>query len=722
MHQDSFRSVVCRSLSKSLPSRSKDGSYPESAQCAAPCVVTLQPSACRNCKGSERSTSQSYQRERSMSFHGDYLMGPSLSKHFAEDLLRGAMDLQESLAMLERFQDTSQSMRLSSKKRRPEAGEKSPEIDTIIREVLLRPSSAKKVLPRTANDGLHGQLSLSTDELKNVVKDSFYRRNLLPVSSSNEQASLSQSARYLPNNYMMSKSTQQKKVAHRSLPSCAAVQPDRPKSPSLVAKLMGLDGLPSQKDNSIMKEDKIKTVSSPRALFDIEMPKSKRLPQQLFGEESGFDTEMPRSENLSPEYYTVQKNSTSSKKGISASYDTGLIDQVPSMKPSYRERSVEQARSKSLKEIKVISPTSRKQQTKETTEINRRTREKQKPYLSERNREGRNTAKAKAGPVSRNTKVVKKHDKKSVASSSSETCDSIQPMLQKLPNKPREKRVARRNVKSSTIDELVAYEIEREIFHALDQIDGPSTEYSATPSDGSSPSADWDEESSVGGNTKDSSETLLSTSHGFRISSADEDGIHPWTDSTPTKEAEIKDEISLFLLSDKPFLSRAAELIGIDVYEHLNSHYSRISKVEMKNGKLYLDAAGEQLEQKHHLQSRLCCTGFQGQRCRSSSGYLSLEELLREISNGIRKLNGYCIEDARGGTKDGLDMKLERDLRCTDASINGVWDMGWQGWVCMEQTECLIREAGEDILGLLIEEVALDLDMLMPCPGNIKQR
>jgi len=105
-------------------------------------------------------------------------MAPSLSKHFAEDLLRGAMDLQESLAMLEEFQTASQSMRLSNKKRRPETGEKSLEIDTIIREVLLRPSNAKQALPRTVNNGLHGQLSNSTDELKNVVKDSFYRKSL----------------------------------------------------------------------------------------------------------------------------------------------------------------------------------------------------------------------------------------------------------------------------------------------------------------------------------------------------------------------------------------------------------------------------------------------------------------------------------------------------------------------------------------------------------------
>lgn len=644
-----------------------------------------------------------------MSFHGDYLMAPSLSKHFAEDLLRGAMDLQESIVMLERFQAASQSMRLPNKKRRPETGEKSTEIDTIIREVLLKPSNAKQVLPVSANDGLKQQLRNSTDELKNVVKDSFYRKNHLLVPN-NEQASLSQSARYLPNNYLMPKPTQQKKVVPRSLPSCAAVQPEKSKGPSLVAKLMGLDGLPSPKSNSTVKDDKIKTASSPRALFDIERPKSKRLLPQLFREESGFDTEMPWSEKLPPEEFNVQKNSTSSQKGIGTSYNNRVINEIVSMKSIHSDTNVEQARPKSPKEIKIVSPTSRKQQANENTEINRRTMEKQKPYLSERNSQGRNVTKAKAGPVSRNAEVVKRRDRKSVASRSSRTCDSVKPNVSKPSNNSRVKRVPMRNVKSSTIDELVAYEIEREIFHALDQIDGPSTEHSATPSDEGCPSADSDEASSVGDILKDSgepNETLLSAIHDYRISSADGDAIHPSTYRTPTKEAEIKDQISLLLLSDKSFLSRAAELIGIDVYGDLNDQCNRISKVEMKNHKLYLDAAGEQLELKHCQQNSPCYTRLQGQKCRSSE-YFSLEELLRDISNGIRNLNGYCSEDARG-SKDNVDMKVERDLSCTDALINSVWDMGWQGLICMEETDFFVRDAGEEILSLLIEDAVLDM-------------
>lgn len=649
-----------------------------------------------------------------MPFHGDYLMAPSLSKHFAEDLLRGAMDLQESLAMLEEFQTASQSMRLSNKKRRPETGEKSLEIDTIIREVLLRPSNAKQALPRTVNNGLHGQLSNSTDELKNVVKDSFYRKSLLSVATTNnDQASLSQSARYLPNNYLMSNTSQQKKVSRRSLPSCAAVQPDKSKAPSLVAKLMGLDGLPSQKDNSKMKDEKIKIVSSLRARLDIEMPRSQRLQTQLFGEESGSDAKMPRSEKLAPEHHNVRTYHTNSQKGIAPSYDTGVTNEIRPMKSSHRERNIEQARSKSPKEIKIAAPTSRKQQIKETTEVNGRTREKQKTNSTSRNRGGREDAKAKIVSASRNAKVVKNSDKKSV-SSSSRSCDSVKPVLQRTRNNSREKTVSRRNVKSSIIDELVAYEIQREIFHVLDQIDGPSTEHSATPSNESYPNADWEAESSVDDIQKDScesNEALLSTSHAERIGSIDGDAIHPSSTNiniTPIKEAEIKDEIILLLLSDKSFLSRAAKLVGIDVYEHPSNQHDGTCKVEMKNHKIYLDTAVEQLERKQHQQNSLCCTGFQGQKCRATA-YFSLEELLREISDGIRKLNGYSDRDDTGGTKDSLDTKLERDLRFSDGLINAVWDMGWQNFICTEETGCFIRDAGEDILSLLIEEAALEM-------------
>jgi hypothetical protein len=157
---------------------------------------------------------------------------------------------------------------------------------------------AQDITCQVQDNGLTQQLSSSTDELKNAVKDNFQKNNQFVVSmSSTEQASLSQSAQHLANSYLMTpKSTHEKKVVPRSLPSCAAVQPKKSKMPSLVAKFLGLDGLPSPKGKYTVKDDKINTASSPRAMFDIERPKPKRLLQQLFRQKPGSGTEMPRPE------------------------------------------------------------------------------------------------------------------------------------------------------------------------------------------------------------------------------------------------------------------------------------------------------------------------------------------------------------------------------------------------------------------------------------------
>lgn len=67
-----------------------------------------------------------------------------------------------------------------------------------------------------------------------------------------------------------------------------------------------------------------------------------------------------------------------------------------------------------------------------------------------------------------------------------------------------------------------------------------------------------------------------------RINSTGADAIHTSTYDTSTKETKIEDEISLLLLSDKPFLTRAAELIGVGVCGDLSNQRDRISKAGTK--------------------------------------------------------------------------------------------------------------------------------------------
>lgn len=645
-------------------------------------------------------------------------MGSSLSRHFAEDLLRGAMDLQESLVMLEKFQTMSRSMRQSNKKKRPETGEKSLDV-TGIREALFEASVAKKVVPGSVSDRFDGQFRNSTDELKRVIKDSLYRTN-------DEQASLSQSARYTSDSSVVSKSTKLKKVVPRSL-SCAPVQPDRSKSPSLVARLMGLEGLPLHKGTTAKKDETLKTVSSPRAHFDIEMPKSKsppseKLPIQLLGKYSDRKGKVEQEIMKTIQVKRILKTTTSDehkvkqqnvgmnypylRRDILPSQGTSAITELGSVKSTRREQRNVQAQTKAPGDVKVVSHVTRKQRVKQDTESNRRSSNTQKHHLTDRRGEGREDVKAKPASASRtNSILVKNPDKKLISSSSSpSTGRAMKPVLRRTPGNSRVNSVSSRSVKNSIIDGIVAYELHRDFI----QTDSPSTEHSATPSDESCQSDDWDAEPSIDDIREyfSGSNEASSSSPAERTISTDDDSFDPPINRAPTKEAEITDEMSLLLLSDKTFLSRAAQLVGIRSYDHLIEQYKGTPKAEVKDRQLYIDIAAEQLERKHRQQNSPC---RRNHKCRATP-YFSLVALLGDISTGTQKLKSYTdTENYEGSSKDSLSMKLERDVGCTEPSINSVWDMGWQDWICMEETEVWVRDAGESVLSTLIEEVALDM-------------
>jgi hypothetical protein len=92
---------------------------------------------------------------------------------------------------------------------------------------------------------------------------------------------------------------------------------------------LGSQALGSRRIGLAGRTMEIKTASSPRDLFDSERSKPQRLLRQLFRQESGADTEMPQSKELPREQFSVQKNSTSSEKGIVAtSCTTRAIQEV----------------------------------------------------------------------------------------------------------------------------------------------------------------------------------------------------------------------------------------------------------------------------------------------------------------------------------------------------------------------------------------------------------
>ncbi|KAG1335080.1 hypothetical protein COCNU_03G011990 [Cocos nucifera] len=309
MPQDNLRSAVHKSLTKSIPVGFEVGN--ETVQCgtsrrfkSSPSVA-LEPIDRRGRRrGPDPMPFRVKEEEKAMAYQEDsklqllhvsrgaqklnqmidsWSKAPNLdgqSKYFAEDLLRSALDLGESLIMLKKLQNASKRMARMSKKQKPGF--------IYDREQELEQKNSPEALgskrfeaggyynrlqePRLSVGGSSRDLD---EELKKVIGDSLGRQNLLSLCSDDEKASSSKSARYSQSKVSNGKHSEQKVEAVGFI--CASNQPKKPKAPSLIAKLMGLEEVPSQTAQRVKREEKGKNINSPRHSLDIEMPKARKL-------------------------------------------------------------------------------------------------------------------------------------------------------------------------------------------------------------------------------------------------------------------------------------------------------------------------------------------------------------------------------------------------------------------------------------------------------------
>ncbi|KAJ4846592.1 hypothetical protein Tsubulata_050291 [Turnera subulata] len=209
------------------------------------------------------------------------------SKGIAKDLLKGALDLQESLAMLGKLQEASHYMARLKKKQKEKL--EWGRVDGI------EPQSFKSYRfgdqnfhmgsekPRRSVDGTSKDC---IEELKRVIADSLARQNLLPKTAS-QRKSLGwrnmDSASDLP-----STSSSQSSMVHSDYthsidsPVLEAAPQKMVKGPNLIAKLMGLEDIPLQPlQKNVEKElDRQRNLSQRRPISDIEVPKVRK-PQLL---------------------------------------------------------------------------------------------------------------------------------------------------------------------------------------------------------------------------------------------------------------------------------------------------------------------------------------------------------------------------------------------------------------------------------------------------------
>ncbi|KAK1313914.1 hypothetical protein QJS10_CPA06g00687 [Acorus calamus] len=218
------------------------------------------------------------------------------SKEIATDLLRGALDLQESLVMLGRLQEASNFMALT--KQRQSSLEFAFMEDRGVYEEdefssrkfgsnRFESKSCHHVFepPRVSTDG---SSSNRIEELKKVIRDSLYEQNLLSVSSDEEESSLGR-WRFDPFMDVQSVSSSHSLMAPSDRGNDGAFhdkrvfdlvisQRKKVKEPNLIAKLMGLESdMPSGTVSTSKNQlDSKKRSNQPRSIFDIAVPKPRK--------------------------------------------------------------------------------------------------------------------------------------------------------------------------------------------------------------------------------------------------------------------------------------------------------------------------------------------------------------------------------------------------------------------------------------------------------------
>ncbi|KAJ4953450.1 hypothetical protein NE237_030282 [Protea cynaroides] len=208
---------------------------------------------------------------KGLSFDGE-------SKDIAEDLLKGALDLQDSLIMLGHLQKASKYISQSKKQKQKfergqdEVGVERPGSD----QLELKNNQMGLQHPQDSADGSWRNCN---EELKKLIRDSLSRQNLLPTHSTEVNnywgGKKLDSDLDIPST-SSSQSTQSSKLPGSVNSSISSVTQER-KAKALVAKHIGLEELSSEQILiSKIEMEGNNNLYQPTPIYDVEMPKQRK--------------------------------------------------------------------------------------------------------------------------------------------------------------------------------------------------------------------------------------------------------------------------------------------------------------------------------------------------------------------------------------------------------------------------------------------------------------
>ncbi|KAH6817101.1 hypothetical protein C2S51_000704 [Perilla frutescens var. frutescens] len=687
------------------------------------------------------------------------------SKSIATDLLRGALDLQESLVMLGKLQEASNYIANSTKKHR----EKRP-VDDGCNE--FKDFEKPRISADRASKDCY-------DELREVIRESFARQNLL----SKVDRKHSDLCVDLPSS---SSSHSSLIYSHSSGCSPSSIRLEKMKGPNLIAKLMGLEGVPLKAGNAAvlkqMEKERIPYRISP--LLDVDLPRPKK-PQFM------VEKAVREKRTLEEIIETMQFKGILGRNSVDGSNECrrnhcnasclrknsaadgppivlmrplrgcGDCDGEPHDDHWINEGELIKSRQMHRKMREEFLP---RAQLK-VKETNEKSTPKQK---LDKRKEGKNSGKVQVRPVKKTvdsqgrlSTTKMNHSKPMVPQMQKK--EAVFQKIEKIPKaaantrKMAETKDAKpqRSDKTQDLAKLAALkhsrtvrennvsksQIARAKVAAADrniptipkknprkgeskskpssalveniQSDGNSAINIETNIEGSlvkiteaeQSTEEVSEASYMSENSRNAAATSTTKDDLYHI----EDGhcIQSY-DSDQIKGCKSITNTRYFLLGSVSFLNHVEELFDIRTHDSTDFQTARLSDGEvLLHDSLLLDCAKEILERKS-LQYRRMRNSWPQSLLRRPKCHLSMEQLVEEICDGIEDLQNYSKSCGDVVLADGIYPMLERDLWWNEA-VTGAWDSGWRNGYTTEAVDEVMHGVEELVLSEIVGDLIIEI-------------
>ncbi|GLT98561.1 hypothetical protein SLE2022_160610 [Rubroshorea leprosula] len=207
------------------------------------------------------------------------------SEDMAKNLLKGALDLQESLHMLGKLQEASQCLSGLKKEKGKSNRLRMSEVTESVDSRSIRSEENYHMGFQNPQLSADGSLRDSIEELKKMIRESLAQQNLVPGINTEESTYFRfrgrnpDSALDIPSTSSSQSSMVQTSNFSTNSPISSTTSEKKAKGLNLVAKLMGLEEFPLKPLQTASKQlESEKIFNQQRPVFDMDMPRARKPP------------------------------------------------------------------------------------------------------------------------------------------------------------------------------------------------------------------------------------------------------------------------------------------------------------------------------------------------------------------------------------------------------------------------------------------------------------